>query len=197
MYTFKRRELAMKPKVIVYKKVDQKVLDYMKQTCEIVYFEKLDSENYAEFLHELKNAHGILGVGLKIDKELLDQAPQLKIVSNVSVGYDNLDLPQLSNRGIMATNTPEVLNETVADTVMGLILATARRMPELDSWVKSGEWNSMLAEKWFGVDVHHKVLGIIGLGGIGTAVAKRAHFGLQNDSNSFPDRREEKGLIMG
>ena len=74
----------------------------------------------------------------------------------------------------MATNTPEVLNETVADTVMGLILATARRMPELDSWVKSGQWNSMLAEKWFGVDVHHKVLGIIGLGGIGTAVAKES-----------------------
>src|SRR3954447_14824598 len=171
----------MKPKVIVYKKVDQKVLDYIKQTCEIVYFEKLDSENYAEFLHELKDAHGILGVGLKIDKELLDQAPQLKIVSNVSVGYDNLDLPLLSERGIMATNTPEVLNETVADTVIGLILATARRMPELDSWVKSGQWNSMLAEKWFGVDVHHKVLGIIGLGGIGTAVAKRAHFGFNMD----------------
>ena len=171
----------MKPKVIVYKKVDQKVLDYIKQTCEIVYFEKLDSENYAAFLRELKDAHGILGVGLKIDKELLDQAPQLKIVSNVSVGYDNLDLPQLSERGIMATNTPEVLNETVADTVMGLILATARRMPELDSWVKSGQWNSMLAEKWFGVDVHHKVLGIIGLGGIGAAVAKRAHFGFNMD----------------
>ena len=62
-------------------------------------------------------------------------------MSNISVGYDNLDLPQLSERGIMATNTPEVLNKTVTDTVMGLILATARRMPELDSWVKSGEWN--------------------------------------------------------
>ena len=83
----------------------------------------------------MKDAHGILGAGLKIDKELLDQAPQLKIVSNVSVGYDNLDLPLLSERGIMATNTPEVLNETVADTVMGVILATARRMPELDAWV--------------------------------------------------------------
>ena len=171
----------MKPKVIVYKKVDQKVLEYIKQTCDVVYFEKLDSENYAEFLHELKDAHGILGVGLKIDKELLDQAPQLKMVCNVSVGYDNLDLPQLSKRGIMATNTPEVLNETVADTVMGLIIATARRMPELDDWVKTGQWDSNLAEKWFGVDVHHKVLGIIGMGGIGTAVAKRAHFGFNMD----------------
>ena len=171
----------MKPKVIVYKKVDQNVLEYIKQTCNVVYFEKLDSQNYSEFLHELKDAHGILGVGLKIDKSLLDQAPQLKMVCNVSVGYDNLDLLELSKRGIMATNTPEVLNETVADTVMGLIIATARRMPELDYWVKTGQWDSNLSEKWFGVDVHHKVLGIIGMGGIGTAVAKRAHFGFNMD----------------
>jgi glyoxylate/hydroxypyruvate/2-ketogluconate reductase len=171
----------MKPKVIVYKKVDQKVLEYIKQTCDVVYFEKLDSLNYSEFLHELKDAHGILGVALKIDKSLLDQAPQLKMVCNVSVGYDNLDLLELSKRGIMATNTPEVLNETVADTVMGLIIATARRMPELDYWVKNGQWDSNLAEKWFGVDVHHKALGIIGMGGIGTAVAKRAHFGFNMD----------------
>ena len=171
----------MKPKVIVYKKVDQKVLEYIKQTCEVVYFEKLDSENYSEFLHELKDAQGIVGVELKIDKDLLDQAPQLKIVCNVSVGYDNLDLLELSKRGIMATNTPDVLNETVADTVMGLIIATARRMPELDHWVKTGQWDSNLAEKWFGIDVHHKVLGIIGMGGIGSAVAKRAHFGFDMD----------------
>ncbi len=171
----------MKPKVIVYKKVNQKVLEYIKQTCEVVYFEELDSQNYSEFLHELKDAHGILGVGLKVDKHLLDQAPQLKIVSNVAVGYDNFDLLELSKRGIMATNTPEVLNETVADTVMGLIIATARRMPELDDWVKSGQWDSMLEEKWFGVDVHHKTLGIIGMGSIGTAVAKRAHFGFNMD----------------
>ncbi|KAA9029452.1 2-hydroxyacid dehydrogenase [Niallia endozanthoxylica] len=171
----------MKPKVIVYKKVNQKVLEYIKQTCEVVYFEELDSQNDSEFLHELKDAHGLFGVGLGIDKKLLDQAPQLKIVSNVAVGYDNLDLLELSKRGIMATNTPEVLNETVADTVMGLIIATARRMPELDYWVKNGQWDSMLEEKWFGVDVHHKVLGIIGMGGIGTAIAKRAHFGFNMD----------------
>jgi len=171
----------MKPKVIVYKKVNQKVLEYIKQSCEVVYFEELDSQNYSQFLHELKDAHGLLGVGLGIDKNLLDQAPQLKIVSNVAVGYDNFDVLELSKRGIMATNTPEVLNETVADTVMGLIIATARRMPELDHWVKNGQWNSMLEEKWFGVDVHHKTLGIIGMGGVGTAIAKRAHFGFNMD----------------
>ncbi|MDQ0972028.1 gluconate 2-dehydrogenase [Neobacillus niacini] len=167
----------MKPKVIVYKKVDKKVLELLAETCEVIYFENLDSETYPVFLNELEEAQGLLGSGLKVDKELLDQAPQLNIVCNISVGYDNLDLTALEERGIIATNTPDVLNDTVADTIMGLILSTARRIPELDQWVKTGQWESGLAEKWFGLDVHHKVLGIIGMGGIGSTVAKRAHFG--------------------
>jgi glyoxylate/hydroxypyruvate/2-ketogluconate reductase len=169
--------LIMKPKVIVYKKVDKKVLELLAETCEVIYFENLDSETYPVFLNELEGAQGLLGSGLKVDKELLNQAPQLNIVCNISVGYDNLDLTALAERGIIATNTPDVLNDTVADTIMGLILSSARRIPELDQWVKTGQWESGLAEKWFGVDVHHKVLGIIGMGGIGSAMAKRAHFG--------------------
>ena len=157
--------------------MDKKVLELIEDTCEVVYFEKLDSQNFPVFLEELKNAEGLIGSGLKVDHELLDQAPQLKIVCNIAVGYDNLDLTALAERGIMATNTPDVLNDTVADTVMGLILSTARRIPELDHWVKTGQWESGLGEKWFGVDVHHKVLGIIGMGGIGSDVAKRAHYG--------------------
>ena len=167
----------MKPKVIVYKKVDKKVLDFIQETCKVVYLEKLDSQTYPIFLEELKDAQGILGAGLKVDKELLDQAPHLKIVCNTSVGYDNLNMAELTKRGIMATNTPDVLNDTVADTIFGLLLSTARRVPELDYWVKTGQWESNLEEKWFGVDVHHKILGIIGMGGIGSAIAKRAHLG--------------------
>jgi glyoxylate/hydroxypyruvate/2-ketogluconate reductase len=167
----------MKPKVIVYKKVDEKVVNFIENTCDVTYFEKLNSQNYPLFLKELKDAQGILGSGLKVNKEFLAQAPNLKIVCNSSVGYDNLDLTALKDRGIMATNTPDVLNDTVGDTIMGLILSTARRMPELDHWVKNGQWESNLEEKWFGVDVHHKVLGIIGMGGIGSVLAKRAHFG--------------------
>ncbi|WP_394235894.1 2-hydroxyacid dehydrogenase [Niallia oryzisoli] len=167
----------MKPKIIIYKKVDKEVIDFIQQTSEVVYFEKLDENTYPTFLQELKSANGIIGSGLKIDKELLDKAPQLKIVSNISVGYDNLDLEALATRGILATNTPGVLNETVADTIIGLILAVARRIPELDHWVKDGQWQTNLEEQWFGVDVHHKTLGIIGMGGIGSVVAKRARFG--------------------
>lgn len=167
----------MKSKVIVYKKLDKKVLDFIQNTCEVVYFEKLDSQTYPLFLEELKDAQGILGSGLKVGKELLDQAPYLKIVCNTSVGYDNLNMEELAKRGIMATNTPDVLNDTVADTVFGLLLSTAKRIPELDHWVKKGQWESDLEEKWFGVDVHHKVLGIIGMGAIGSVIAKRAHLG--------------------
>ena len=87
-----REGSTLKPKVIVYKKVDKKVLDFIKNTCEVVYFEKLDSQTYPIFLEELKDAQGILGAVLKVDKELLDQAPHLKIVCNTSVGYDNLNM---------------------------------------------------------------------------------------------------------
>jgi glyoxylate/hydroxypyruvate/2-ketogluconate reductase len=172
-------EFFMKPKIIVYKKVETTVLDFVSQTCDVIYFEKLDSQTFPSFYQELKDAQGILGSGLKVDEKLLEQAPQLKIVSNISVGYDNLDMPELTKRNIIATNTPNVLNDTVADTIFGILLATARRMPELNQYVKSGQWQSQsqLEEKLYGVDVHHKVLGIIGMGGIGSAIAKRAHFG--------------------
>ncbi|KKI93220.1 bifunctional glyoxylate/hydroxypyruvate reductase B [Bacillus sp. SA1-12] len=182
----------MKPKVIVYKKKDKRVLDLIQHTCDVVYFEKLDSETYPKFLQELKDAQGILGSGLKVDKKLLDQAPHLKMVCNTSVGYDNLDLAELTERGIQATNTPDVLNDTVADTIFGLLLSAARRMPELDHWVKEGQWKSNLGEEWFGVDVHHKVLGIIGMGGIGTALAKRAHLGFDMQILYHNRSRNEK-----
>ena len=176
--------------------MDKKVLELIEETCRVIYFEKLDSQNYPIFLEELKDAAGLIGSGLKVDDELLEQAPQLKIVCNIAVGYDNLDLSALAERGIMATNTPDVLNDTVADTIMGLILSTARRMPELDQWVKTGQWESGLEEKWFGVDVHHKVLGIIGMGGIGSAVAKRAHHGFDMEilyhNRSRNDEAEQK-----
>lgn len=167
----------MKPNVIIYKKVDPAVLDYIQESCEVVYLEELNQETYPPFYEALREAHGLIGSGLKVNKELLDQAPQLKIVSNISVGYDNLDLHELTARGIMATNTPDVLNDTVADTIMGLMLAASRRIPELDRYVKAGKWKASDSENLFGVDLHHKVLGIIGMGRIGTTIAKRAHCG--------------------
>lgn len=134
-----------------------------------------------DFIEKLSLTTGLIGAGLKIDSVLLDQAPFLKVVSNISVGYDNLDVEELTRRGILATNTPDVLTETTADAVFGLLLATARRIPELDKYVKEGKWDARLHPSLFGVDVHGKTLGIIGLGKIGQAIARRAHFGFQMD----------------
>src|SRR5699024_7777165 len=107
--------------------------------------------------------------------------PNLKIISNVSVGYNNLDIQELTKRNIMATNTPDVLTDTVADIIFGLLIATARQIPRVDQYVKSGQWEIPLPLEMYGVDVHHKTLGIIGMGRIGQAIAKRAHLGFDMD----------------
>ncbi|WP_423798635.1 2-hydroxyacid dehydrogenase [Neobacillus sp. SAB-20_R2A] len=167
----------MKPKVLVTGKIYDEILEVLQRNFELVLFEKLDKYSYPALTIHLSDAKGIFSMGLKVDEKLLDQAPQLKIVSNVSVGYDNFDIAEMTRRGIMATNTPEVLNDTTADAAMALLLATARRIPELDQYVKSGQWHGLVEDKWFGVDVYGKTLGIIGMGRIGTAIAKRAHLG--------------------
>lgn len=167
----------MKPKVVVYKRMSEQVLDFIRESCEVQYFPDYKKE-FPAFFEALKEADGVLGSGLKFDAALLDQLPKLKIICNTSVGYDNLDIPLLKERGIMATNTPDVLNDTVADTIVALMLSAARRITELDQFVKTGGWSEHgFSQQQFGVDVHHKTLGIIGMGGIGSALAKRAYFG--------------------
>lgn len=105
----------------------------------------------------------------------------MKIVSNVSVGHNNLDLAEMTKHKVMATNTPNVLNDTVADLALSLILATSRRIPEMDQYVKTGKWQGDLPAELYGWDVHHKTLGIIGLGRIGEEIVHRAHHGFHMD----------------
>lgn len=169
-------------KIIVYNRLEKPVLEKLQKKYDVHFFKDVDTKNDPEFLYHLQDAEGIMGLELKVDKELLDQAPKLKIVSNVSVGYNNLDVDELTKRGILATNTPNVLNETVADTIFGIMMAAARRIPELDQYVKSGQWKTSVAgPEYYGTDVHHKTLGIIGMGRIGQAIAKRAHLGFDMD----------------
>ncbi len=103
--------------------------------------------------------------------------PALRAASTISVGYDNVEVDALTARKIVLMHTPAVLTETVADTVMALMLATARRVMDVAERVKAGEWTESIGPAWFGVDVHHKTLGIVGMGRIGMALAQRAHFG--------------------
>lgn len=182
----------MKQKVVSYKKLPAEVDQYMREHCDLIVFDKVTKENYDAFCYELKDAIGIIGADLKIDDELLKHAPLLKVSATISVGYDTFDIPALSRRGVMATNTPGVLNETTADTMFGLIIATARRFTELDAYVKSGQWKRPVGRRQFGLDVHHKTLGIIGMGGIGTAIAKRAHLGFDMNILYHNRTRNEK-----
>ena len=163
----------MQDKVIVYSPISVEGIRKLEEQFTVI----MATPDSKGFVQELSTATGIIGSGLKIDKELLDRAPLLKVVTNISVGYDNLDVEELTRRRIMATNTPDVLTETTADTIFGLLIATARRIPELDKYVKEGHWNGRLSPSLFGVDVHGKKLGIIGMGKIGQAIARRGHFG--------------------
>ncbi|KAA3662899.1 MAG: D-glycerate dehydrogenase [Chloroflexi bacterium] len=114
----------------------------------------------------------------KITAEVMDAAPNLKVIANVAVGYDNIDVPAATERGIIVTNTPDVLTETTADLAFALILAIARRIPEADAYMRAGKYQRFeIFPEMVGIDVYGKTLGIVGMGRIGTAVARRAALG--------------------
>lgn len=127
----------------------------------------------------LDTADGALGASLRITPELLDRAPRLRAWSTISVGFDNFDVADLTRRGIVLAHTPDVLTEATADTVFALILASARRVVELAEYVKAGQWRQSIGESLYGTDVNGKTLGIVGLGRIGAAVARRAALGFR------------------
>ncbi|QGQ95485.1 D-glycerate dehydrogenase [Paenibacillus psychroresistens] len=167
----------MKPTVLIARPIPSEVEDYIASHCTILKSSTNEAMPRKEMLRLLAAAEGLLTTGGKIDEELLKHAPLLKVVSNISVGYNNMDLTAMKARGVIGTNTPEVLDETVADLVFSLILGAARRTAELDQYVKQGKWKQGDDESLFGLDVHHATLGIIGLGRIGEAIARRAKLG--------------------
>ena len=111
----------------------------------------------------------------KFDEALLSQCPELKVISNIAVGYNNIDVPACTKRGIRVTNTPGVLDDTTADLTWSLLMAAARRIAEADAYVRRGDWKIAFGVQYFlGQDIHHATLGIIGMGRIGQAIARRA-----------------------
>jgi lactate dehydrogenase-like 2-hydroxyacid dehydrogenase len=111
----------------------------------------------------------------RFDEPILAQCPGLKVISNIAVGYNNIDIPAATKRGIKVTNTPGVLDHTTADLTWSLLMAAARRIPEADAYVRRGDWKIAFGVQYFlGQDIHHATLGIIGMGRIGQAIAKRA-----------------------
>src|ERR1700722_20064281 len=165
----------MKKRVVAYRKLPTSALQILEAQFDVTTADA-DTER-AAFMDALAGAHGAIGNKLKLTNELLDPAPTLEAVSAISAGYDDFDVADLTRRPIVLCNTPEEVTETTADLMFALILATARRIAELDASTRRGEWQSSSGPAQFGVDVHHKTLGIIGLGRIGAAVARRAAHG--------------------
>lgn len=167
----------MKPSIILYKALPDDLHKRLEDHFTVTQVDNLDPETVQKNAEAFANAEGMLGSSEKVDAALLEKMPQLRATSTVSVGYDQFDVDALNERGIFLMHTPTVLTETVADTMMALVLSTARRVVEVAERVKAGEWKQGIGPDWFGIDVHHKTLGIIGMGRIGLALAQRAHFG--------------------
>ena len=164
---------TVKPKVYVTLPIPEDVEKYIAEHCEIRQWKGNKPITRENLLEEITEIEGLYTSGGKIDSELLDQAPNLKVVSNVSVGYNNFDLEAMKKRDVIGTNTPYILDETVADLTFGLILSAARRIAELDRIVKDGNWKPTKDDQsFFGIDVHGSTLGIIGMGRIGEAIAR-------------------------
>ncbi|MHA6260244.1 2-hydroxyacid dehydrogenase [Sporosarcina sp. CAU 1771] len=153
-------------------------------------------------LREIKNVDGLYtsrNSGGNIDEELLRSTPNLKVISTVSVGYNHFDIEAMNNHNVIGTNTPEVLNETVADLAFALVLSSARRIVELNQYVQDGKWNVNTDYlETYGMDVHSSTLGIIGMGRIGESIARRAKFGFNMDVLYYNrNRKPEAEKIYG
>ncbi|MGZ5597931.1 MAG: 2-hydroxyacid dehydrogenase, partial [Usitatibacter sp.] len=129
-----------------------------------------------ELARRLQGKSGAMATVMdRFDEALLAQCPDLKVISNIAVGYNNVDVPACTRRGIRVTNTPGVLDDTTADLTWSLLMAAARRIAEGDAYVRRGDWKIAFGVQYFlGQDIHHATLGIIGMGRIGQAIARRA-----------------------
>ncbi len=129
----------------------------------------------AELIRRLEGKDGLIcHIISSVDEEVLSRAPGLKVISNVAVGFNNIDVAAARRRGVVVTNTPDVLTETTADFAWALLMAAARRVVEADQFARSGQWTRWQWDLLWGNDIHGKTLGIIGFGRIGRAVARRA-----------------------
>jgi len=165
----------MRPKVFVSRIIPDQGLDLVKEFCDAEIWEGELPPPRDVLLSKVKDVEGLLCLLTdRVDAELLDNAPNLKVVSNYAVGFDNIDVAECTKRGIPVGNTPGVLTDTTADLTWALLMAAARRIVEGADYVRAGRWKTWGPMLLLGRDVYGATLGIIGLGRIGSAVAKRA-----------------------
>lgn len=168
--------IGKKPKILVARAIFPEALANLEESFEVRSNQAdviLSPEELQKALSEVSGA--LVAGSERIDASALAGAKDLKIVANISVGYNNFDVPAISAAGVMATNTPDVLTDTTADFGFALLMATARRITESEHWVRAGQWDKWsIVNNPLGMDLHHSTVGIIGMGRIGQGIAKRA-----------------------
>lgn len=166
----------MKPRVYITRRIPEEALKIIAGRCDYRMWDSEDERVPRDVLEsEVGQVDGLYTLLTeRVDPDLLNRAPGLKVVANMAVGYDNVDVEECSRRGVVVTNTPGVLTETTADLAFALMMAAARRVPEAERFLRGGKWKTWSPMLLTGVDVFGATLGLIGLGRIGQAVAKRA-----------------------
>ena len=166
----------LKPKILVARAIFPEALAKLEESFEVRSNQEDRIFSPEELKKELASVVGALVAGSeRIDANALANAKELKVVANISVGYNNFDVPAMTAAGVMATNTPDVLTDTTADFGFALLMATARRITESEHWVRNGHWDKWsIVHNPLGMDLHHTTIGIIGMGRIGQGIAKRA-----------------------
>ena len=177
MNTQSNTQLNMqKPKILVARAIFPEAVAKLEESFDVRSNQEDRIFSPEELQKELSGVVGALVAGSeRIDANALAYAKDLKIVANISVGYNNFDVPAITAAGVMATNTPDVLTDTTADFGFALLMATARRITESEHWVRAGHWDKWsIVNNPLGMDLHHSTVGIIGMGRIGQGIAKRA-----------------------
>ena len=191
----------MKPNVYITRRIPREAIERLSSCCDVSIWDEEDKPVPRDVLERaLGNADALFCLLTeRIDRELIARAPKLKVISTMAVGYNNIDVEAAAERGIVITNTPEVLTEATADLTFGLLLATARRMIEASGYLRAGQWRTWSPMLLTGMDVHGATLGMIGMGRIGEAVARRAAgFGMKvlyYNRSRKPELEATRGLI--
>ena len=165
----------MKPQVLVTKRIYPKALELLTAAADVEYHDSRAGYPAERLLAKAKGKAGIVcQLTDKFSRDVLEQLPDLRVLSNVAVGYDNIDAEAAAERGVLVTNTPGVLTETTADLAFALLMATARRLTEAERFLRDGKWGEWYIDLLCGHDIHGATLGLLGMGRIGQAVARRA-----------------------
>jgi gluconate 2-dehydrogenase len=168
--------VTVKPKILITRQVFPEIVEALQRSFDVEHNDDDRLWPPDELARRVADKQGVLATIMdRIDDTVLSAAPGLKVVSNIAVGTNNVDIPACTKRGIRVTNTPGVLNDTTADLTWALLMAAARRIAEGDAFVRRGDWKiGFTMQSPLGTDVHHATLGIIGMGRIGQAIARRA-----------------------